>query len=260
MARDPAYSDEQAERLAEIYTAPSTVDRRGWFLDHLAPNPGEEILSIGCGPGYEPAAIADQVGDAGRVYGVDNSEDMLAFARDRCGSDARITVELAEATEIPAQEDRFDAAAAAYVYEYVFDLEAALEELARVIRPGGRACVISGDWDTAVWYSSNPDRMNRVLGAWKTNFADPSRGTNLRPAFSKTDLEVESIEPYVYLESDLDGYAGRLLELMKGHLEGVDDIDDSTISDWEEDLRTIDSVGKTMFSFTSFLYEVRSAG
>ncbi|MCW8172576.1 methyltransferase domain-containing protein [Natrialba swarupiae] len=50
--------------------------------------------------------------------------------------------------------------------EYDVDnLEAAIDELARVLRPGGRAVVYHTDWDSLVWRSTNRSRANRVLEA-----------------------------------------------------------------------------------------------
>lgn len=250
------YDEEEAQRLAAIYTASSTVDRREWLMEHLDLEPGESVLSVGCGPGYEPEAMAERVGTAGRVYGIDNSEDVLAIGTNHCDAYPHVTLEHGDADAIPIDDERFDVAVGAYVYEYVPDIESAIDELYRVIAPGGRAAVISGDWDTAVWQSSDPERMDHILDTWMTFFADPNRGSNLRAAFTRSPFEIDSVEPYVYLETDLDDYAGRLLALVKGHLE-EEGIDQSKIADWEQDLRNLEATGETFFSFTSFLYLVR---
>jgi ubiquinone/menaquinone biosynthesis C-methylase UbiE len=79
MTDQHVYDEEEAKRVAAIYTAPSTVDRREWLMEHLDLEPGQSALSIGCGPGYEPEAMAERVGTEGRVFGIDNSEDVLAI-------------------------------------------------------------------------------------------------------------------------------------------------------------------------------------
>lgn len=254
---DPhVYDEEEAQRLAAIYTASSTVDRREWLMEHLDLEPGESVLSVGCGPGYEPEAIAERVGPTGRVYGIDNSKDVLAIGTNHCDAYAQVALEHGDADAIPIDDERFDVAVGAYVYEYVPNIESAIDELFRVLEPGGRAAVISGDWDTAVWHSSDPERMDYMLDTWKTFFADPNRGSNLRAAFNRSPFEIDSVESYVYLETDLNDYAGRLIDLVRGHLE-AEGIDQSKIREWEQDLREIEAVGETLFSFTSFLYLIR---
>lgn len=257
MSDQHVYDDEQAERLAAIYTAPATVERRQWILDHLDLDTGESVLSIGCGPGHEPAAVAEIVGQDGSVLGLDNSEDVVAMAEDHCAEFSQVTIEHADATELPGAGDSFDAAIASLVYEYSPAVDTALAELSRVLRPGGRVAILSADWDSTVWHSSDADRMDQAIEAWKDVYAHPRLGSQLTAYIDDADFTIENVAANSYLETDLDTYAGFLFELIKGHLEENEALDGTAIEEWEQDLAEIEEAGETFFSLTYYLYMVR---
>ena len=89
-----------------------------------------EVLDLGCGTGD----FARLVGPAGRVTGVDLSTDMLRHARQRLGRQARLVQ--ASAFELPFPDGAFDGALSGFVLRNLNDLEGAMAELARVLKPG----------------------------------------------------------------------------------------------------------------------------
>jgi ubiquinone/menaquinone biosynthesis C-methylase UbiE len=117
-------------------------------LNLLAAQAGERVLETGCGTGKNALALAEQVGPSGQVVGVDLSGGMLAQARLRlnsseAGSSAALLQ--ADAVFLPCPPNWFDAAFAAFTLE-LFDtpeIVLVLGELRRVLRPGGRLCVVS---------------------------------------------------------------------------------------------------------------------
>lgn len=257
MADQHVYEGKQADRLARAYTAPETVDRRQRVLELLGLAAGESVLSIGCGPGYEPAAIAEAVGDSGRVHSVDNSEAMLAMAEDHCAEHSHLTFELADATDLPVPDESFDAAVASLVYEYSPHVDAAVAELHRSLRPGGRAGLVSTDWDSTVWHSTDADRMDRMIEGFKDMYANPRLGSQLTPYLQQAGFTIEHVEPFTNLQTDLDGYAGLVLDVIKGQVQESETLDRSEIEAWEQDLREIDEADETFFNLTYYLYVAR---
>ena len=77
------FDNEAARNLETIYSSPDVVAQRSATLERLRLRPGEEVIDVGCGPGFLCEQMADCVGPKGRVLGVDVSEDLLAFARGR---------------------------------------------------------------------------------------------------------------------------------------------------------------------------------
>ncbi len=93
------------------------------------------VLEVGCGPGEAAERIAASGAD---VEAVDSSERMVELARAR-GVAARV----GDVQELPFEDASFDAALGAWMLYHVPDVERAISELARVLRPGGRLVAVT---------------------------------------------------------------------------------------------------------------------
>jgi demethylmenaquinone methyltransferase / 2-methoxy-6-polyprenyl-1,4-benzoquinol methylase len=103
----------------------------------LAPAPSARVLDVATGTGLVAAALVDY--SACAVAAVDQSAEMLAAARARfSAAPGRVELVQAEAERLPFADDSFDAVTFTYLLRYVDDPRAAMRELARVLRPGGR--------------------------------------------------------------------------------------------------------------------------
>lgn len=245
MSEQHVYDEKQAERLAAIYTAPATVDRRRRMIELLDLTAGDSVLSVGCGPGHEPAALAEDVGEDGRVHGIDNSEEILVMAKDHCAELPQVTLELADAADLPVPDESFDVAVSVQVYAYVHYVETAVAELNRVLRPGGRAAVYSTNWDSFVWHSSDRARMNRATSAWTDVYVNPHLGSQLASYIHDTGLSVEHVEPNSILNTRLDEtFAGFVVDLFRGQMKGSEAFELRTIEAWERDLEDLDEAAR----------------
>jgi ubiquinone/menaquinone biosynthesis C-methylase UbiE len=145
------------------------VARRVALLDALNLRPGERVLELGCGGGIWAAEAARFVGPKGRLVAIDASEDQIEAARQRCAEFLWVDCLVADATSLPFDDGLFEAVYANQVIEYIPDLDAALGEVRRALRPGGRFVVAATNWNSIVWHSEYPERMARVLRAWGTH-------------------------------------------------------------------------------------------
>lgn len=102
----------------------------------LGPRPGEVILDLAAGTGASSAALAR--GTGARVVACDLSEGMIEVGRSR---HPEIEFVQGDATALDFDDDSFDAVTISYGLRNVVDTEAALREMARVTRPGGRMVV-----------------------------------------------------------------------------------------------------------------------
>jgi len=110
------------------------------------PNDGGSVLDVATGTGLVAARLLAR---GHPVTGLDQSPEMLAEARRRF--DGRVRLVEASATAIPFPDSSFDHLTFTYLLRYVDDPGATLEELARVVRPGGTVsslefCVPEGAW------------------------------------------------------------------------------------------------------------------
>ena len=102
--------------------------------------PGERVVEPGCGTGRLTERLARAVGPEGHVLAFDISRGMLARAAGR-GLPGHVTLAVADALAIPADDAGFDAAICFQVFPHFADPARALSELARVLAPDGRLWV-----------------------------------------------------------------------------------------------------------------------
>ena len=105
------------------------------FLDWLAPPSGLRWLDVGCGNGAFTELLVERCAPS-EVQGIDSSEEQLAFARDRA-STAIVEFQQGDAQALPFEDGVFDIAAMALAINLIPDPAKAVEEMARVVRPGG---------------------------------------------------------------------------------------------------------------------------
>lgn len=104
---------------------------------------GDRVLDIAGGTGDLARAFAARVGDSGRVVLTDINEAMLRTGRDRLLDEGRVLPTAAcDAEHLPFADGSFDLASVAFGLRNMTHKEAALKEMARVLRPGGRLLVL----------------------------------------------------------------------------------------------------------------------
>lgn len=100
--------------------------------------PGERVLDVACGTGVVARLAAQQVGPTGAVAGLDLNPGMLAVARSATPPDTTIEWHEASAEEMPLPDSSFDVVLCQMGLQFVPDRAAALREMHRTLKPGGR--------------------------------------------------------------------------------------------------------------------------
>ncbi len=123
--------------------APHPFITRARLREILEPRPGEHVLEVGPGTGYYALPMASWLAPDGLLDVVDLQEEMLDHTSRRAREQgiANIVPTRADATSLPYPDQSFDAAYLVTVLGETPDQGAALRELRRVVKPGGRIVV-----------------------------------------------------------------------------------------------------------------------
>ncbi|HEU4737165.1 MAG TPA: class I SAM-dependent methyltransferase [Solirubrobacterales bacterium] len=123
--------------------APHPVITRERLRSVLRPEPGERLLEIGPGVGYYTLDMAEWVGPEGKIEIFDLQQDFLDHVGKRAAERglANIAPTQGDATELPYEDDSIDAVVLTAVLGEIPDPVAALRQIQRVLKPGGRLIV-----------------------------------------------------------------------------------------------------------------------
>jgi ubiquinone/menaquinone biosynthesis C-methylase UbiE len=132
-------------QVAKGFTGPGMAEEIRIARLLLALRPGDGVLDVACGPGNFSRAFARAVGDSGLVVGIDASKTMLERGAGelRRSGERNLVLIRGSALELPVVDESFDAVccfAALHLFE---DPLAGLDEMARVLTPGGRIALMT---------------------------------------------------------------------------------------------------------------------
>lgn len=112
-------------------------------LDACGLKPGETLLDVATGTGPLAIEAARRVQPGGRVVGLDFCAQMLREARRKAGKcEEQIAWIAGKAESLPLRSDRFDCLTVGFAMRHVSDLAGTLEEMGRVLHPGGRLAIL----------------------------------------------------------------------------------------------------------------------
>ena len=155
------YQDEWLEGIPESCIESFAGTGNPFSLGELSS--GERVVDVGCGAGIDSLIAAKKVGPDGRVVGVDMTPSMLKKARRAAGEAELKNVEFREgyAEALPVQDGWADVLISNGVLNLMPDKAAALEEMSRVLKPGGRLQI--GD---ILVQKAVPESAKRKIDLW----------------------------------------------------------------------------------------------
>ena len=161
LARMLEYADEWLKGIPESSIESFAGTGNPFSLGKLLP--GERVVDVGCGAGIDSLIAAKKVGSEGRVIGVDMTPSMLQKARHAADESGLENVEFREgyAEALPVEDGWADVVISNGVLNLMPDKGAALEEMSRVLEPGGRLQI--GD---ILVQKAVPESAKRKIDLW----------------------------------------------------------------------------------------------
>ena len=189
------------------------LDRRNaeTHAAHLLPHlkSGDRILDFGCGPGTISVGLARAV-EPGEMHGIDMEESQIALARAsaEAGGHANATFHVGDVTDLPFEDDYFDAAHCHAVLMHVPDTQAALSEVKRVLKPGGVIATreMIGESSFLEPGSENIDIAWRTfMGLLAANGGHPRMGQELKRVLIEAGFtDVQAMGSFDFFGTDAD--------------------------------------------------------
>ncbi|MEU4409181.1 methyltransferase domain-containing protein [Streptosporangium sp. NPDC023963] len=180
-------------------------------------DPGR-LLDVGSGAGEVVRDLAALVGPAGEVIGVDNSQAAVDFARERADA-AVVRYDQGDALALPYPDDHFDGVRCERVLQHVIDPDAAIAEMVRVLRPGGRVCLIDTDWESML-FDGTPQLSETYRKLAPALPAATSTGRTLRRRLVTAGLADVSAEPVTVAITDYAEAAALMSVVDRAVLQG----------------------------------------
>ncbi|MDF1563984.1 MAG: class I SAM-dependent methyltransferase [Deltaproteobacteria bacterium] len=165
------------DRLAGRYDAMNlliSLGQTSWWrwrsLKALPLHAGMRILDVGCGTGWVVRHLAGRAPDA-TIEGMDLSEGMLIEARAR---DPQATYFQGDVTDIPREDGSYDLVTTVFTLRNFPDLDASLDDMVRVLGPGGRIFILDGfpPQGPALWRGFHALWMRHIVPLLVRPFAD----------------------------------------------------------------------------------------
>lgn len=161
------YSHGHHESVLRSHRWRTAENSAGFLLEHLTPS--MSLLDVGCGPGTITADLAMRLGE-GRVVGLDRAASVVEAARAAHADVANLSFEVGDVYELSFEDGAFDVVYAHQVLQHLSDPVRALEEMRRVLRPGGLLAVRDADYGAFVWFPEDP-----ALERWRDLYHELTR-------------------------------------------------------------------------------------
>ncbi|MCI0418869.1 MAG: arsenite methyltransferase [Acidobacteria bacterium] len=184
-------------------------------------NTGEVVLDLGSGGGIDVLLSARRVGPAGKAYGLDMTDEMLALARENQRKSGLRNVEFlkGEIEQIPLPDNSVDVIISNCVINLSADKDRVLTEAFRVLRPGGRFAV-----SDVVVRGEVPGDIRRNIELWIGCVAGALEESEYRQKLARAGFEAVDVEPTrIYRAADAPGFvsaSGLDIESIAQHVDG----------------------------------------
>jgi SAM-dependent methyltransferase len=213
------------------------------LIDRIGLHPGDRVLDLGCGPLGVLDLLAERVGPAGQVVGLDREARYLAIARQELDARGFTGVELmvSDATGTALEPGSFDLVHERLVLNNVPQPDAVLAEMVRLTRPGGHVAVQDVDWLTWTCLPGHPDWDRLRDGAAVAWSGDVHIGRRLPALLRAAGLVDVELTPHLRVFRPGEPYHRLLVRFVALHRERILAVGSMTAAQLDSAVTTVEA-------------------
>ncbi len=225
--------------------------RRNAILKALQTQAGDTVIDVGCGAGHLLPHLAKAVGDSGIIFGLDPSKTQLDQAIKRCSKFGNIKLIESNADDSQLQSDCCHSATSTQALEYIPDVDKSLDEITRILRPGGAFVNVSILWDHFKFHGAEQRLNNKIHEAFRAHCNHQMLPMELPGKLERRGYKYikEEALAFVITRRDEDSPA-RYSEAVIANFALTQGVSATEVSDWKSQLEKAEQQGR--FGFTSF--------
>lgn len=250
-ADDPVYYVQFMDNVR-----PDGDDNPRYFSQLLAaldPQPGQQLLEVGCGAGGASRVLARIVGPTGAVVGVDNSATMIAAAKERAANlELSLTYQVADGHHLPFADASFDACTSQGVLEVVNDPPQVLAEMVRVTRSGGRVVVSAEDAGTQAVDGAERAITRRILDYHRDHELNGGIGHQLFGLVKTLGLEEVEVIPSTMVDLTYGPLMRDWLGGIAENAQAAGAVTAEELSAWQDQVAAADRAGQFFSALTFY--------
>lgn len=224
-----------AAALLETLDDPRFGNLRSILLDELHLIPGGVVLEVGCGPGVLLDRIHERVTSDGSIHGLDLNPHFIEVAERRAEllKIQNATFLTGDCHDLPYRNEMFDAIVGEKLLMHVAPLGPVIEELKRVLVPGGRLVVTDYDPFTIMAAGPDPAVTARIMASAAKVYASPFAARETASACREAGMQVETVRGYlqVFEDPEIPTVAG-VPEVWSDHASAGRQVEPGTARRW----------------------------
>lgn len=250
------YDSKAARATERSYLNPEIISQRVRTIEALALRAGERVLDAGCGPGLLAEQMAIAVGGKGQVVGVDYSQDMLDLANQRCSKLDNVQLQQGSVEALEFEDNSFDVVTCTQTLLYVKNVDLAIDEIQRVLKPGGRVAILETDWRGVVLNNQDDVLTRKIFDAWDNTVESPNLPVKLGPMLRArrfNAIRVEAI-PIINASDTENNYSSGMFKWLTKNAVKQGVVSEQECDLWMQQIRQLAEQDAQFFCVNRFLF------
>ncbi len=245
------WRDIEDERVARYEQMFVWQDAQRVLLEPAKLAAGQNVLDLGCGPGFFAGGLAELVSPGGTVCGVDINQRFVDDANARHADNDAVNFFHLTDHHLPFETGTFDRVICKNVLEYVPNIRATLAEVYRVLAPKGRVHVIDSDWGFVIVEPWDPATVNDFFAAAAPAFNEPYVGRRIGGLLKQAGFAQAQVKlsPFV----DQSGRGLNVLRNMASYINTFKTMPDDRVAELLAQVEASLTEDKFLFCLPQFL-------